>query len=556
MSSNIGFLNVLPDSFKRYSPASTTQASQRKQDVVFIADQASNGFQYGRSSVIQINVQSNSEVMLGNESYLEFDLTVYWSTLVDFGADPASTQQDKNLRLEMGGAHALFNRLEVKTNLSAQTIGLRELYNTEYVAKSRSSRIPGVSNISADLDGFEQEQSHIGVVSSLQNGFQTLHEVTASMTGGSDNLTAVAMDRNGPWRPANAAGAIDRAQTVSTSDNVIGGDTAYKQRVRMRLNEPFLRANIPLWLMPNGFQIQLTLESPSRVFYSHPYNLNAVLDNATTCHESFVGYNYKIENPRFVAMMLQPSEDQVARYVQEYRSPQGLMFPCPGYRVLRTNVAASNTTMSLSMLPGCRSLRYIIGGFFNSTVQMSSALYATRMPLVNHSHMPYYIPTDYYSWNIGSTSFPGYTQNISQGNDYAATHSLMEGLTVLLKRMQLVFSSPNCEMYHYFRQPLRVIQPTAAADYAGTAFRHRTAYPGWFCQDVSRDNGPNSELTGVDVSVTPLEFRWKIMSGISSLTSAGAPWLTMTSADTFEFICFAYFDQWFQMSSAGYLMMN
>lgn len=575
MAQSIGFLNVLPDSFARYSPASTTQAVQRKQEVIFNADQSTNGFQFGNNSVIQINVQSNSEVMIGMETYLEFDLTVAWKTLIAFGYDPAANHFDKNLRMEMGGGHALFNKLEVKTNVSAQTVSLRELYNTEYVLESRTARVPSIGLSNADLDGFEQESINTGTFSGYQCGYQT--NVAGTAVAGANTLVGAFIDYNGPWRPVSAlADAIDRTALVTTADVFVGylasvptTTSDYKQRVRLRLNDPFLQQNLPLFLMPNGIQISLTLESPCRVFYSMPYEFGGgtrVVDASSNTpgdtkilNETYVGWNYKIENPRICAMMVQPSEDQIARYTQEYRSPQGLLFPCPGYRVLRTQTAAVGTSKSISMLPGCRSLRYAVGGFFNSTVQMANGSYATRSPLVNHSHIPFYPGTDYYSWNIGSTQFPSFTQNISHGNNASAKESFFEGITVLIKRLQLVFGTTRCELMEYYRSPLRILYPpsTYSWDANNAALTSTFAYPGWFAQDFSRDNGPNAKLTGIDCSVTPLEFRIKFMGGVLGLADATAASQTWpNNADTFEFIVFAFFDQWVKIGLSETIVLN
>jgi hypothetical protein len=295
-----------------------------------------------------------------------------------------------------------------------------------------------------------------------------------------------------------------------------------------------------------------------------PYNFgtSTVFANgtsdATMILENHVGYNYKIENPRICAMMVQPSEDQIARYTQEYRSPQGLLFPCPGYRVLRTQTAAVGTTKSISMLPGCRSLRYAVGGFFNSSVQMANGSYATRTALINHSHIPFYPGTDYYSWNIGSTQFPSFTQNISHGNNASVNESFFEGLTVLIKRLQLVFGTTRCELMEYYRSPLRIIYPPTPYTWATAAVLTSTfAYPGWFAQDFSRDNGPNAKLTGIDCSVTPLEFRIKFMGGVLGLGDATAASQTWpNNGDTFEFIVFAFFDQWVKIGLSETIVLN
>jgi len=557
MASSIGFLNVLPDSYARYSPASTTQAIQRKQEVVFIADQSTNGFSYAANNVIQFNIQSNSEVLIGMETYLEFDLTVKYRTLATgmietvTDAGTLDTNMDKNIRLEMGGAHSLFNRVEVKTNVSAQTVSLQELYNTAYVLESRVSRRPNPGLSRADLDGFEQE--HIGTGTDLaeQVGFQSSVSGLAEVN---------CYDHNGPWRPIrHDTSTISHNIAVDTSDIVLNMNSE-PQRVRMILNTPWLRQNIPLFLLPNGIQVSLTLESPSRAFYSGMFDTDTQL--CSTSMEGCVGYNYLITNPRFVGMMVQPSEDQVARYTQEYRSQQGILFPSPGYRVLRTSVNASAVLYNLSVLPGCRSLRYACGGFFNSSVQMATASYATQSPLVNHSHIPYYVPTSYYSWNIGATQFPSYQQYV-YNNSTTVLHatSLFSGLPVLIKRLQLVFATDCCELFEYYRSKLRIVQPIGGDWTASSAAQVTPVYPGWYAQDFSRDNGPHSKLTGVDCSVTPLEFRIQLASGMTGVAVSESDYANVyqtwkNTSDTYEFIIFAYFDQWVRIAQSGIVVLN
>lgn len=555
-AASIGFANVLPEIYERYTPASTTQAITRKQEVVFIPDQNVNGFKPSTNNVIQFNIQSSAEMMVGGESYLEFDLTVTMNYPVNAGTD--IVDGFRNLRMEMGGAHALFNRVEVKANVSSSTISLQELYNTAHVLQSRLRRVPSPGTSIADLDGFEQERPGVLANYVQQIGYQTIvspaQQLTANTAPGlfpsALGTGAFSVDYNGPWHPVSTQ-QLDA--DITAPINTAGGQLSLTPiRVRLVLDTPVLQANLPLFLMPNGIQLALTLENPGRVFYMD-YPTSSVTWDSSDNYK--MTWEYSINNARFVAMMVQPTEDQVARFTQEYRSAQGLLYPTPAYKVLRTSVAStSNQSINISVLPGCRSLRYAIGGFWNSTVQMATSTVTSGASVSNHSHLPFYVPVEYYSWNIGATQFPSYLLRVQPtGVAVSATQSALLGATVLMKRIQQTFGIDQCELFAYFRYPLRVIEGTAGAFTA--APQQTMMYPGLFCQDFSRDNGMNSRLTGIDTSVSPLEFRCQLINtGLVNATAANLTW--KDTASSFEFISFAWHDQWIRFSQSGTVVLN
>jgi len=651
---SISFANVAPQCFNVYQPESTVQGISRKQQVEFLAD-SQNSFQFGSASEIRINVQSNTDILIGAESFITMDVTftrtsggptlnAFTAALAAAGAagGAADTQSSNGIRLEMGGVHSLFSKIEVKSLATNTTLQLCELYNKYYVIKSRFFRTPSSGRMNEDGDGFENEDrlwsvagqpleifkarvknsNIIGLSQTVSannnnsmlignNSIGTVPAFTAPHFNiVNDPALDVVLDYGFGANLAAGAGVISRSGTnasltTSKQSGYDANDSAiqsvqYKMRFTPLLS--LLLSDIPLLLMKNGIQIILTLANPTDALYVNPAGIrysgivnpsvamdatvdsgkifNAITGAAAT---SLFYVGIQIDNPRYVAQLVTPTEEYTAQLVSQYRSPSGIFLNTPNYRTLRLGALSNSQSQNFLMNPGVRSLRNVWAGFYSTTYQTSTsndagANFFYRM--MNHSHVPMYISTQYAYWNIGATKWPNrdaYIYNLASLKSGVQAPTLVSELNALYDRVMGDFHITDCEIYHYIRAPLHFRTPEYDSMYAVIGAVNipfpalPTFYPGYYVQAFSRDNGRGSELTGIDVSVTPLECHM-LLNAVNTITPPLTPISTaadprfdncpfynqqmLWSSGNLEFITFAEHDQFVNISSQGVVVLN
>ena len=616
---SVSFANTAPRVFQTYQPESTTQAISRRQIVEFPAE-GQNSYKFGGMSEIRINISSNTDVMKGSESFIAMDLT-FTRSAASFSANHETCN---GLRFEMGGLHSLFSKIEIKSIATNTTLQTYELYNKYYVLKSRLFRPVTRDHISLDGDGFEAEDRHylcegqpmtifkqrtksspsfgqlaegqttfIGDVERTNNYPPIDNDICTQNNSLAYNATTAAVDLHDNTLQSymNSAVTLDHNDVVPTI-------VQYKMRFTPMCS--FLLQDIPLLLMKNGIQVILTLATPTDALYMNPKDfrfgcfiqppeVNAQAFNPVSAapggNVAQFQVSINIDNPRYVCAMVTPTDEYQAQLIAQYRSPSGIFMNIPSYRLMRLGSISNSSAQNFIMNPGVRSMRNVFAGFFNTVMQTNTSndpgvnfIYR----LMNHSHLPVYISTQYAYWNIGSTKFPNrdaYIFNNASSVTGAQVPTLKSELNALYDRVVNDFHISNCELFAYCRQGFSMrtqeYDQLAYATNANSFYYPMLPqqYPGYYIQAFSRDNERGSELTGVDVSTTPLEFHClfkntntittpaipPIANDNNSPTFANQPFYNqqaLWSSGSLEFLVFADHDAFVQISSQGVVVLT
>lgn len=552
MSGSQGFTNVTPDEYFQYTPVSTLQAIQRKVNVEFLPDSQQNfSYETGQTE-IRFNIQSNSEVLIGKDSYLKFDLDVTCPTIATVNTAGTFTPSARDLTFEAGGVHSMFSKIEVRANMSSTTIQLQESYNKYYVAVTRN-----ISNSNLQHQGIMMNGD------GEPDGLEWANELNL-------NSAESVVVSNIPWR----------LLTYNT-DTIIGNNTQATNICTLKLQMypllSFMQANIPLFIMRNGIQLIFTL-APS-IQACHVRTGLAEADRITSSIQgeqmtipagagglyscsafsnttASICPTFTIKNPRFVARLSLPTEEYAAQWIQRYRSPEGVIMSIPSCRRLVSGFQTGNTSCNMIMVPGVRSLRYVLSGWFSSKYDDPTqfgvvAIHSTK-------HFPKYWPMKYHYWRVGAVDFPlrpvdQQTANASTVRNIVFTNGApFQAIVPLCASLREIFGLKDSLAIQYLLQPR--YNKYWITDGTNLFARHGTV--GYVGQDFSKDNGPNGELTGVDCSVTPLEFHCEFEKSWAQDTKATqcsnpSPYETTDGGGNPNLYVFCFHDAWARIGADG-----
>lgn len=552
MSGSQGFANVTPEEYFQYTPVSTLQAIQRKVNVEFLPDSQQNFSYESGQTEIRFNIQSNSEVLIGSQSYLKFDLDVTCPTLgsASTQANAASQPGTKDLTFEAGGVHSLFSKIEVRANMSSTTIQLQESYNKYYVAVTRNMDPRALQHRPSQLSGDGEPDGLEWANQSLNTGAET------------------AVVSNIPWRLLSYH--IDNATDVSATN-------ICTMKLMMYPLLSFLRSNIPLFIMRNGIQIiftlapsiqachvrtimidsnkikssvqgdKMSLSGAASGLYSASYFINASASNYPV---------FTIKNPRFVARLSLPTEEYAAQWIQRYRSPEGVIMSIPSCRRLVAGFQTGNTSCNLIMVPGVRSLRYVLAGWHSSLYDDPTQFGA--ISIHSTKHFPKYWPMKYHYWRVGAVDFPlrpvdQQTANATTVLNLTFTNGApFQCVSPLCENLKEIFGVDDSVAMQYYLQPR--YNKYFTSDGTDAFARHGTI--GYLGQDFSKDIGPNGELTGVDCSVTPLEFHCEFekswaQDAYTAPVGNPSPYVSNDTGGNPNFYVFCFHDAWARIGADG-----
>src|SRR5690349_20393118 len=98
--SNVEFQNAIPSDFVLDRPVSTSKSILRKNLVQYLPSEQTT-FDPSTSSIIRFQVASNSDILLGSESYFTF---VFQQT---------NSNHNNYFTLDVGGIQSLFRTIEI-----------------------------------------------------------------------------------------------------------------------------------------------------------------------------------------------------------------------------------------------------------------------------------------------------------------------------------------------------------------------------------------------------------------------------------------------------------
>jgi hypothetical protein len=217
--SNIDIPNVVPSIFMIEDPTTTSKSILRKQELEFLPHQLGN-FTYESDRIMRFTLSSNTDVLVGPESYFRFNLQ-----LTKTDAVSGNNREFFGARLEPSGVHNLFRSIEIRALSSGMLIQRYDHYNKYAAMYSylNQSKDEVRSYGAMYLDQLDEEKTKCDVtyrplrgglaeVSNDGTGAESFMSIstTANSTAGSGHL----------WVTFRVAGAFIKANNLQPGDQL------------------------------------------------------------------------------------------------------------------------------------------------------------------------------------------------------------------------------------------------------------------------------------------------------------------------------------------------
>ena len=118
--SSLNIPNVIPEMFTLSTDSSASKAILRKQLLEIVPNQQVD-FDPNRNPLMRFNLSSNSDFLVGNDSYLKFNL--------QFSPNDPTIQEEVHIDFGRGGVHNLFKSIELRSIHNGMLIQRYEYYN-------------------------------------------------------------------------------------------------------------------------------------------------------------------------------------------------------------------------------------------------------------------------------------------------------------------------------------------------------------------------------------------------------------------------------------------
>lgn len=254
----------------------------------------------------------------------------------------------------------------------------------------------------------------------------------------------------------------------------------FRNRVLLKVRNPFMKLNMPMYVLKSGFVIRMELEFGQRAMVSGkpPLGSQNPLD-------------YTILDPRFVVFMSAPEPSVMRDVITKWNSADGLIYSIPDYTYREISGIANEKDTNLVLSPGVRSARGIL--LIIQPDQISSA----NTALANAEKvLSTYLRTDVRSFqvNVGAHQFPVEKIDFRENNqvpDFLAN----EGFHLLSKLA-------GRRHYALRKDEFRPWNTIYNSSTSNTVFLDSTGFIIYV--DLARANTSNAALTGTDVSITPV----------------------------------------------------
>ncbi len=383
---------IRPDESFIPMPKSTSKHILKKRQVEILPLESTQ-FSYSANDSIKFNISSNTELLDGLDSYIKMG----FRTVVSGGAVATRC-------LDIGGAHALFREIELRTQ-NGTLIQRYDRYNRWYAMMSCATHSPthvevveaaagdsvGVESISSPYvseeiplygntqfdaanfnDGANELRALDGagtVGGHLKVGDRIAIDVAANRYYATVNVVAanvitvlsIALDASRTLPAADiAAGAIfgisivnnvyvpQRAAVARELEASFGQGVplCFKPDVSFLKNRKW----IPLAFIKQGLQLELKLERPD-------YCLNKLQTPLAQTDANLL--DYTIYSPRYVATLITPDETLMAEYLKQFNN-EGFHMSVLAYKYARNTIAqATDGSSVLSNNFGVRSARVV-----------------------------------------------------------------------------------------------------------------------------------------------------------------------------------------------------
>lgn len=573
MSTNIDLSNTIPDLFIMDDPQTGSKSVLRKQ-LIEVNSVDRIEFEPGGQNQIRIKITSPSDFLIGNESYLKFDLAV-----------SGQSQNTINYYREfpIGGAHNLFSRIQVRTLGRGTVIQEVDYYNEyqaiehlinmdksyveqfgplygEYSMESNLSRTGAVnaewikssvatSTIAATRNvarvthfTFTTQGHNTGIQSIVQVGSRiVIYDDTVYyygvVVGAGDGVMSVVFT-GAPKTTEIALGAVIWIQSdlrggyfnqsrncyiPSTGLNDVTQNpqsTTVTEHNFTFCMQPFLtvlQQNLPLFLFKDGIELILDLNKALHAFNTADTTLT-----------------YTISDVRYMCMMVTPHPSIQESYEQMWRSNKGLVYDIPSVRVKRQTQAHQSSVHTVQWHVGCRSA-------ICAVVKQTDTLLVTKAGYdVTMSHG---MNLEKYQFHVGSIMFPQREVELGYKGE-EAFRLLMDAFNKLnaagniMLRFADYFQVYNASFsigfgYSYDSTAANLITDSCRT-YVGVKF--------------ARVDGYGGSLSGIDLTNVPLEMRFTRGNSVSSNARLGNEVISSSSSNL-QFTLFVWYNAYLNVNS-------
>lgn len=394
MSNRIEFAPTFPPSMSPSMPYSSSDFIAAKRTKLFLPDQQTD-YTFAGNDRLVFTLNSNNEMLVGQDSWVEFDL------YVEAAGGSLNATQLLERCLDVGGAHCLFKRVQI--SLSNGTViediqGYNKLYSIVRLNTMSENHVKYVESMSGDGmvgDRFEPSPydstvwRNVTFTTAAYDHTGGAAERLLTLTGGSalTELTAGDIIRistdadssvveiasitdnnliilNGRGTDLASINDIKVARSGSLQCPRVraasGTDAGSAIKLKMKPFSNFIQNSkwVPLAFLKN-LQITLELERPELAlkFFRAPGSLTT--------------FRYTIKNPRFAADLVTPSEAVLQEMLQVYNSEDGIYFPFISFQgSLRTMTASAAGTVTIPS--SVRSAKGIILAQYPSACENAS----------------------------------------------------------------------------------------------------------------------------------------------------------------------------------------
>lgn len=533
---------IRPDESFISMPKSTSKHILKKRQVEILPLE-STSFSYSANDSIKFNISSNTELLDGLDSYIKMGF------LTSANGGAVNTKC-----LDIGGAHALFREVELRTQ-NGTLIQRYDRYNRWYAMMSCATHSPVHVELVEAAAG--DSVSHKNTVGAYQ------HVGVKALTG--INLAQVSYDDASNQLRLNAAGTASGAQfQVKAGDIMIigiaAGDNYFAEVASVGVSEDggvitlvdFAAANnrnLPagdiavaailfLGVLSKGDEYVPQRSAVARVvagddnlaggtyangvplcfkpdvsflknkkwiplaFIKQGLQLELKLERPDYClnkgrtpvtQDSVDSLSYSIYSPRYVAMMITPDETLMAEYMKQFNN-EGIHMSVLAYKYARNTINQSSSGSQVASNNfGVRSARVVF-----SVVQSSRISEDVSPSSQNNFSLSSFFRSQVrsYQYKSGSEEYPMRAVNCDKYSTEAFQQLMLStgqhGGTLWNVRF-----SPN-----EWRSESTVISSTSGAATTNVALTNRSTK---FIMSTRLDRGEDN-FTGLDLSLNPLDL--------------------------------------------------
>ena len=492
---SVKFNTIVPSTFV---PKPLTSGSQHviRRRKVEILPVSQTTYQYSGNNRIQFNIQSASEFLDCQNSFLRFELRAYGIS--------ATGTDDPFLALATGGAHALIKQAIVRLQNGTEIMRIDD-YNKWYAMMSNltqsAEHVDRYGWMYGDSVGRYKQFDPKRVRPQVTAAYTVAGlQFSGNVEGGAATLTS----RTLPLIPENMKLTLDvddAADPASIADSVIDPLTGGANSARVEacnnasnnsaLSETgrILSCNLPLSIfqlhqflplpfIQGGLQLELVLEDPVRALCLNEY---VAADGSLPTTPAV---DYSIVTPRYVCQMVQPSEEIMSKYLMKYKEGT-LTYPyLKTQHYLNTN-NGSNGTFSFVMHPNMRSavLASTIVQNLNANTSGKTANSYDNGYVYDAIGTTIKAKINSYQYKVGSDNFPDIA--VSMPDTYNSE---------AFAESQRAFGHLGSVLFAPRSQPRDWWSTNTDSGETDESIRMVMAY------DLSRDS---SIFSGIDVSVAP-----------------------------------------------------